>query len=159
MKRRILIVGGVAAGASAATRARRLNPEADIVVFERDGYVSFANCGLPYYVGDIIKNRSLLLLQTPEQFGSRFDIDVRIRHEVEAIDRDQGRIRVTNLETSNTTWESYDRLILAPGARPIVPPFAGVDSENVFVLRNMEDTDAFRAFVDDHPVDRAAIVG
>jgi len=159
MNRRILIVGGVAAGASAATRARRLNEQAEIVIFERGGYVSFANCGLPYYVGDIIKERSKLIVQTAERFKTRFYIDIRVRHEVEAIDRQAKRIRVRNVDTGQITHESYDRLILTPGALPIVPPFAGVDSENVFVLRSMEDSDAFRAFVDRNRVDRAVIVG
>jgi len=159
MKRRIVIVGGVAAGASAATRARRLNAEAEIVIFERSGFVSFANCGLPYYVGDIIKERHALLLQTPEGLKRRFDVDVRVRHEVTAIDREEKRVRVKNLDTGKETWEPYDRLILAPGASAIVPPFAGVRSPNVFTLRSMEDTDAFRNFVDHHEVKRAAIVG
>ncbi|MCP4591968.1 MAG: FAD-dependent oxidoreductase, partial [bacterium] len=159
MKRRILIVGGVAAGASAATRARRLNPEAEIVIFERSGYVSFANCGLPYYVGDVIKERGALLLQTPELFKKRFAIDVRVAHEVEAIDREKNCIRVRNLAAETSGWEPYDRLVLAPGASAIIPPFEGVDSENVFSLRSMEDTDALRAYVDGGGVRRAAIIG
>lgn len=159
MKRRILIVGGVAAGASAATRARRLNPKAEIVIFERSGYVSFANCGLPYYVGDIIKDRNALLLQSPERFKERFDIDVHVRHEVTSIDREKRRIEVRNLDSGEVFWEPYDRLILAPGASAIIPPFQGVHSKNVFLLRLMEDTDAFRGYVDEHDVKRAAIVG
>lgn len=159
MKRRILIVGGVAAGASAAARARRLNPEAEIVIFERSGHVSFANCGLPYYVGNIIKDRDALLVQTPELFKARFDIDVRVRHEVEAIDRQNQQIRVKNLVSGKTASERYDRLILAPGASAIVPPFRGIDSENVFFMRLMEDTDAFRAYLDHNQVRRATVVG
>jgi NADPH-dependent 2,4-dienoyl-CoA reductase/sulfur reductase-like enzyme/rhodanese-related sulfurtransferase len=159
MKRRILIVGGVAAGASAATRARRLNAEAEIVIFERGGYVSFANCGLPYYVGGIIAERQALLLQSPQMFDQRFDIEVRVQHEVEALDRPNQRIRVKNLRKGTTAWESYDRLILAPGAAPIIPPFAGVQSENVFFLRSMEDTDALRSYLDTQSVRRATIVG
>ncbi len=159
MKRRILIVGGVAAGASAATRARRLNEEAEIVVFERNGYPSFANCGLPYYVGDIIKERNKLLVQSVEGFKTAFNIDVRVNHEVVAIDRTANRIEVRNLKTGESRFEPYDRLILAPGASPIVPPFTGAGSENVFVLRSIEDTDAFRGFVDNNRVERAVIVG
>jgi NADPH-dependent 2,4-dienoyl-CoA reductase/sulfur reductase-like enzyme/rhodanese-related sulfurtransferase len=159
MKRRILIVGGVAAGASAATRARRLNEDAEIVIFERGGYPSFANCGLPYYVGDIIKDRAKLLVQSVKGFKRQFNIDVRVNHEVMAIDRDASRILVRNLNTGDSTLEPYDRLILAPGASPVIPPFTGVNSENVFVLRSMEDTDAFRGFVDNNPVQRAVIVG
>ncbi|MCO6438794.1 MAG: FAD-dependent oxidoreductase [Phycisphaerae bacterium] len=159
MSQRILIVGGVAAGASAATRARRMDPRAEIVVFEKGGYPSFANCGLPYYVGDIIRDRGALLLQTPERFKKRFDIDVHVRHEVLRIDRDGKRILVRDLDHSRERWERYDKLILATGANPIVPPFNGVGSENVFVLRSMEDTDAMRAFVDGNPTKRAVVVG
>ena len=159
MKRRILIVGGVAAGASAATRARRLNEEAEIIIFERSGYPSFANCGLPYYVGDIIQDRSKLLMQTVERFKARFNIEVRVHHEVMAVDRDGSRVLVRNLMTGEGTLERYDRLILAPGASPITPPFTGVDSENVFTLRTMEDTDAFRSFVDNNRIDRAVVIG
>ncbi|MHC4697039.1 MAG: FAD-dependent oxidoreductase [Planctomycetota bacterium] len=159
MNRTVMIVGGVAAGASAATRARRLDPHAKIIIFERGGYVSFANCGLPYYVGDIIKDRNKLLVQTPEMFKRRFDIEVRVRHCVESIDRANKRIAVKCLDSGKSSRESYDRLILAPGATPIIPPFTGVDSANVFPLRSMEDTDAFRAYLDGHGVHRAAIVG
>ena len=159
MKRRILIVGGVAAGASAATRARRLNAEAEIVIFERGGYVSFANCGLPYYVGGVIPERQALLLQSPQMFDQRFDIEVRVQHEVEALDRANQRIRVKNLRKGTTAWEAYDRLILAPGAAPIVPPFDGVQSENVFFLRSMEDADALRSYLDTQSVRRVTIVG
>lgn len=159
MKRRIVIVGGVAAGASAATRARRLNADAEIVVFEKGGYVSFANCGLPYYVGDIIQDRAKLLLQSPEMFKRRFNIDVHVHHEVTAINREAKRVQVTDLRSQQARWESYDRLILAPGASPILPPFAGLDAENVFVLRSMEDADAMRAFVDGRSVKRAVVVG
>lgn len=159
MKRRIVIVGGVAAGASAATRARRMDPSAEIVVFEKSGYPSFANCGLPYYVGDIIRSREALLLQSPERFKRRFDIDVHVRHEVLRIDRQEHRVEVKNLNDGSTRWERYDRLILATGASPIVPPFARSSCRNVFVLRTIEDTDAMRAFVDREPVRRAVIVG
>lgn len=159
MGRRILIVGGVGAGASAATRARRLDEQADIVIFERSGYVSFANCGLPYYVGKIITERKKLLVQTPGMFRRRFRVDVRVQHEVIAIDRAQKRIQVKNLAGGETTWERYDKLILCPGADPIVPPIAGADAPNVFVLRNIEDTDAIYAYLEEHAVKSVAIIG
>ena len=132
MTRRILIVGGVAAGASAATRARRLAPDAEIVIFERGGYVSFANCGLPYYVGDIIKDRGKLLLQTPEMFKRRFDIDVRVRHEVQSIDREARAVTVLDLESGTSTTEAYDRLIIATGATLIVPPYTGILNQSPY---------------------------
>lgn len=159
MARRIVIVGGVGAGASAATRARRLDERAEIIVFEKSGYVSFANCGLPYYVGDVIKNRDALLMMTPERFRRQFRIDARVGHEVVEIDRPGKRVRVRNLDADSEAWESYDRLILATGASPIVPPIDGVDAPNVFVLRNMEDTDAIHAWLDERSPQRAVIVG
>jgi len=156
---RILIVGGVAAGASAATRARRLDEHAEITIFERGGFVSFANCGLPYYIGGIIESRESLLLQTPEKLKRRFNIDVRLRHEVISIDREGKRILVKNLQDEGEGWYKYDRLILAPGAAPIHPTFGGVDSDNVFHLRTIEDSDALRLFLDESRVCRATIVG
>ncbi|MHC4610857.1 MAG: FAD-dependent oxidoreductase [Planctomycetota bacterium] len=159
MSRRILIVGGVAAGASAATRARRLDEDAEIVVFEKSGYVSFANCGLPYHVGDVIKSRDRLLLMTPERFSRQFRIEARVQREVVEIDRLAKRVRVRNLDSGQESWERYDKLILAPGARPIVPPIDGVEAANVFVLRNVEDMDAIRSWIDSRSPQRAVIVG
>ncbi len=159
MSRRILIVGGVAAGANAATRARRLDETAEIVIFEKSGYVSFANCGLPYHVSDVIKNREELLLVTPEVFRARFRIDARVGHEVTEIDRAGKRVRVTNLATGGEAWEAYDRLVLAPGATPIIPPIDGIDATNVYVLRTMEDMDAIRAHLDTAAPKRATVVG
>lgn len=154
----IAIVGGVAGGASAATRARRCNEHADIILFEKDAHVSFANCGLPYYIGDEIADRSRLLVATPKLFRDRFNIDVRTRQEVIAIDRDARSIRVCDRETGGEYDQSYDKLILAPGASPIVPPI-DVDADNVYTLRNLEDTDLIRSCVDDGKPHHAVVVG
>ncbi len=134
-----LIVGGVAGGMSAATRLRRLDEQAEIVVFERSGYVSFANCGLPYYVGGVIEKRSALLLQTPASLAARFNIDVRVGHEVTGIDRAAQTVTVRNLATGAATTESYDHLVLSPGAAPFVPDIPG--KERAYALRNIEDVD------------------
>ena len=136
---RILVVGGVAGGASAAARARRMNENAEIIIFERDSYVSFANCGLPYYLGGEIQDRDKLLIAKPALFLRRFRIEVRTRHEVIAIDRAAKTISVTDLDGERTYSESYDKLILAPGADPLVPPIDGTDARGVFTLRNLED--------------------
>ncbi|UCG32246.1 MAG: FAD-dependent oxidoreductase [Phycisphaerales bacterium] len=156
---RIVIVGGVAAGASAATRARRLNEQAEIVVFEKGGAASFANCGMPYYVGHIIAERDKLLVMKPDAFGKEMRIDVRVRHEVKRIDREKKCVEVENLETGEKFEQPYDKLILATGARAIVPPIAGLDSTNVFQLRSLEDADAMRGYADEHKPKRAVIVG
>ncbi|MBN1511520.1 MAG: FAD-dependent oxidoreductase [Phycisphaerae bacterium] len=159
MGRRIVIVGGVGAGASVATRARRLDEQAEITIFEKSGYVSFANCGLPYYVGGIIEDRDKLLVQTPDKLYARFRIDVRVRHEVTAIDRAAKRVRGTNLATGEPFEQPYDKLILCPGADAVVPPIAGTDATNVFVLRNMEDTDAIYEYLAKNTIRSAVIVG
>ncbi len=159
MSRRIVIVGGVAAGASAAARARRLNEDAEITIFERGGYVSFANCGLPYYVGKIITDRNKLLLQSPEMFYKWFRVDVRVRHEVTRIDRERKRVEVRNVDTGENRWEPYDKLILAPGAEPVLPRIGGVDAANVFRLRSVEDSDAMYAYLAEHDVRSVAIIG
>ncbi len=138
---KLVIVGGVAAGASAAARARRLSEDAHILVFERGPDVSFANCGLPYYIGDQIRERHKLLVTTPERLYARFNLDVRTRHAVEAIDRAGKRVRVRDLESGREFWETYDKLILAPGAAPLRPPIPGIDLPRVFTLRNLQDSD------------------
>ncbi len=140
---KIVIVGGVAGGMSAATRLRRLDEQAEIVVFERTGYVSFANCGLPYYVGGVIEKRSALLLQTPKSLAERFALDVRVHHEVLSIDREAKTVQVKNLTTNEVSQESYDALVLSPGASPFVPPIPGI--ERALTLRNIEDVDALDA--------------
>ncbi|QBJ95438.1 CoA-disulfide reductase [Rhodococcus sp. ABRD24] len=136
---KVVIVGGVAGGMSAATRMRRLDESAEIVVFERGAHVSFANCGLPYYAGGIIEDRDELLLQTPESLGARFRLDVRVRSEVVAIEPDARTVTVHNLDSGDTYVESYDELVLSTGASPIVPPLPGV--ERALILRDVEDVD------------------
>lgn len=155
---KLLIVGGVAGGASAATRARRLSEEADIVIFERGPDVSFANCGLPYYVGGDIPDRQKLLVTSPKQLRSRFNLDVRIRCSVEAIDRRTKRVRVRDLEKGTEYEEVYDKLILAPGAAPLRPPIPGIDLPNVFTLRNLQDVDRIKERVDEG-IQQAVVVG
>jgi NADPH-dependent 2,4-dienoyl-CoA reductase/sulfur reductase-like enzyme/rhodanese-related sulfurtransferase len=145
---RLLIVGGVAGGASAAARARRLSEEAEIVLFERGPDVSFANCGLPYYIGDEIQERGKLLVVGPDLLRQRFKLDVRTRTEVEAIDRARKVVRVRDLTTGRVSEEHYDKLILAPGAAPIRPPLPGVDLPGIHTLRTLRDSDRIRASVD-----------
>jgi len=155
----ILIVGGVAGGASAAARARRCNEHARIVMFEQGEHVSFANCGLPYYIGGEIEDRSKLLLATPQRFRQRFGIDVHVRHRVTAIDRKQKRVTVENFESGHTAEHRYDKLILSPGASPIVPSLDGIDAANVFTLRDLHDTDHIKSFIGRDDVRRAVVVG
>ncbi len=155
----ILIVGGVAGGASAATRARRMNEHAEIIILEKDGYVSFANCGLPYYLGGEIQDREKLLVAKPKLFADRYGIDVWTRHEVLSIDRPRKRVKVKNHETGRVSDLAYDKLILSPGASPIVPPIEGVDAGNVFTLRNVEDTDTIKAHLDSAKPKRAVVIG
>ena len=131
---KVVIVGGVAGGASAAARIRRLDEHAQIIMIERSGYVSYANCGLPYYVGGVIKEQEELTLQTPESFWDRFRIDVRVRQEVTAINPTEKTVTVRTLDSGKIYTETYDKLLLAPGAKPTVPAFSGVDSERVFIL-------------------------
>jgi NADPH-dependent 2,4-dienoyl-CoA reductase/sulfur reductase-like enzyme/rhodanese-related sulfurtransferase len=153
----ILIVGGVAGGASAAARARRMNEDARIIIFERDSYVSFANCGLPYYLGGEIQDRDKLLVAKPSLFKRRFDIEVRTRHEVVGIDRAAKEISVKDLDAEATYQMAYDKLVLAPGADPIEPPIPGVDAHGVFTLRNLEDTDRIAEAMPE--ARRAVVVG
>ena len=137
---KVVIVGGVAGGASAAARLRRLDEQAEIVVIERSGFVSYANCGLPYFVGGVIKERKNLTLQTPQSFKNRFCIDVRVKQEVVSIDRAAHEVEVRRLEDGSTYREGYDKLVLSPGARPIILNVPGVDAERLFTLRTVEDT-------------------
>ena len=156
---KVVIVGGVAGGATAAARIRRLEESAQIVVFERSGYVSYANCGLPYYIGGVIADEEELTLQTPESFWSRFRIDVRVRHEVTAIHPQSKTVTVQNLESGETFEESYDKLILSPGAKPTRPKLEGVELERVFTLRTVEDTLRIRRFVLEHKPKSAVLAG
>ena len=155
---KLVIVGGVAGGASAATRARRLSEQAAIVLFERGPEVSFANCGLPYYIGGTIAERKKLLVTTPEQLRARFNLDVRTRSSVEAIDRGAKTVRVRDLASGREYDETYDKLILAPGAAPTRLPLPGIDLPGVFTLRNLQDTDRIRERVD-QGVTQAVVVG
>ena len=149
---KVVIVGGVAGGATAAARIRRLDEKAEIVVFERSGYISYANCGLPYYIGDVITDAEELTLQTPESFYSRFRVDMRVRHEVTAIHPDRKTVTVKNIETGKEFEESYDKLILSPGAKPTQPRFPGADLDKVFTLRTVEDTLRIKNYINEnHP--------
>lgn len=158
-QRKIVIVGGVAGGASAAARLRRLDENAQIVMMERSGYVSYANCGLPYYIGGIIKEQKKLTLQTPESFRMRFNVDARVRTEATAIDRAAKTVHARNLDTGEEYDESYDILVLSPGARPIAPDLPGIDGPRIFTLRNVEDTYAIADFIEQAHPRTAAVVG
>lgn len=157
--KKILIIGGVAGGASAAARARRLNEDAEIIMFERGSFVSFANCGLPYHIGGEIKERSKLLLQTPESFLARFNVDVRVNQEVIAIDRQQKTVRIKNLDDGSAYSESYDKLILSPGASAVVPPIPGIDNPLTFSLRNIPDMDKIIASIQLNKPEHATVIG
>lgn len=159
MPRKVVIVGGVAGGASAAARLRRLDEEAEIILFERDEYISFANCGLPYFIGEVIKKRDHLLVQTPKGMRERFNVDVRVKSEVIRVDREGKSVEVLDRETGETYMERYDTLILSPGAAPFAPPIPGIDDPRVHTLRNVPDTDAIKGFVDEHAPQRAVVVG
>ncbi|HEY5467185.1 MAG TPA: FAD-dependent oxidoreductase, partial [Clostridia bacterium] len=157
--KKVLIVGGVAGGASAAARLRRLDEHAKIILFERGEYISYANCGLPYYIGDVIKEQDELLVQTPEAMRSRFDIDVRVNSEIVGINRKDKTVRVREAKTGLEYDETYDNLILSPGARPFVPRIEGRDLPGVFTLRNVPDTLRIREYVDSGKVHGAVVVG
>jgi len=156
---KVVIVGGVAVGASAAARLRRLDESAEITVFERSGYISYANCGLPYYIGDVIEDPDALTLQTPESFFKRFRVHMKVRHEVTAIHPDRKTVSVKDLETGREFEESYDKLILSPGARPTTPPFPGLDSDRIFTLRTVEDTFRIREYIREHQPKSAVLAG
>ena len=156
---KLVIIGGVAGGASAAAKARRVNESAEITVFERGLYVSFANCGLPYYVGDTIVDRDELLLQSPEKFWKRFRVAVKIQHEVSSIHPDNQTIRVKNLRSGEIFDVPYDKLILAPGAGAIVPDLPGIDAKNIFTIKTVPDSDAIKQFLASHPSKTAIVVG
>ena len=156
---KVVIVGGVAGGATAAARIRRLNEEAEIVVFERSGYISYANCGLPYYIGGVIEDAEELTLQTPESFFRRFRIHMKVRHEVTAIHPEKKTVSVKNLETGVVFEEAYDKLLLSPGAKPVWPDLPGMDSDKLFTLRTVEDTLRIKEFVDQNKPRSAVMVG
>lgn len=156
---KVVIIGGVAGGATAAARIRRLDEQAEIVMLERSGFISYANCGLPYYIGGVIQDEEALTLQTPQGFWERFRIDARVRHEATAIDPAAKTVTVKNLETGAVTTEHYDKLLLAPGAHPTRPEVPGLDSQRLFTLRTVEDTLAIRAFVEREKPRTAVLAG
>lgn len=156
---KILIVGGVAGGASAAARARRLSEDAEIIIFERGEYVSFANCGLPYYAGGVIKKREALLVQTPKGLKERFNIDVRVKNLVESIDKEKKGIKVKDLVSGKEYFEEYDYLILSPGAEPIVPPFEGARLDCVHTVRTIPDIDRIKEKLDSGKIKKAVVIG
>ncbi|ELP5727656.1 FAD-dependent oxidoreductase [Vibrio vulnificus] len=156
---KIVIVGGVAGGASAAARARRLSEDAQIIMFERGPFVSFANCGLPYHIGGDIKERSKLLLQTPDSFLARFNVDVRVMNEITAINRQDKKVTVKNLIDGSEYQESYDFLLLSPGAGPVVPPIPGINNPLTHSLRNIPDMDRIIQTIQRNNVEHATVVG
>lgn len=156
--KRFIIVGGVAGGATAAARIRRLTEDAEIVLFEKGEYISYANCGLPYYIGGVIEDRNRLFVQTPEAFGKRFNIDVRTKNEVTAINTAAKQVTIRTADGKEYT-ENYDKLLLSPGASSVVPPLEGIESKGIFTLRNVSDTDRIKAYMNEHKVKRAVIVG
>ncbi len=159
MNRKIVIVGGVAGGATAAARIRRLDEEAEIIVFERSGYVSYANCGLPYYIGDVITDQEELTLATPESFFSRFRIDMKVNHEVTAINTERKTVSVKNLNTGEEFEESYDKLLLSPGAKPTQPKLPGLGIDKLFTLRTVEDTLKIKEYINKHKPKSVVLAG
>ncbi|MCY2688440.1 NAD(P)/FAD-dependent oxidoreductase [Salinimicrobium sp. TH3] len=159
-KQKIVIVGGVAGGATAAARLRRLSENSHIVLLERGEHISFANCGLPYYIGGSIEKREKLLVQTVEGMSRRFRLDIRNLNEVLSIDRLAKTVRIMDLRTGKEYEESYDVLLLSPGAKPFLPPIKGIaEAKNLFSLRNIPDTDKLKTYVDDFEPKSAVIVG
>ena len=159
MEQKIIIVGGVAGGATAA-KLRRISEDVEIMMIERGEYISFANCGLPYYIGETIKDRSKLLVQTVQGMSDRFNIDIRNLSEVTSINPENKSITIKNLQTSEEYHETYDKLLLSPGARPLVPPIPGLkENETLFTLRNIPDTDKIKNFVDQQKPKKAVVVG
>lgn len=157
--KKIVIVGGVAGGANVAARARRLSESAEIVIFERGGYVSFANCGLPYHIGGEIERREKLLVHTPQSLQERFNISVKVKHEVQSIDRTNKTVSVCDLVSGQIFSEGYDELVLATGARPLMPPIPGLDQEGIFTLRDIDDMDGIIEWIRSQKAQSAAVVG
>ncbi len=156
---RTVIVGGVAGGATTAARLRRVSEEMEILILERGGHISYANCGLPYYIGETIAEREKLFVQTPENFKASFNIDVRVHNEVLSVDRKSKRVEVRNLESGELYTEAYDYLVLSPGAEPIKPPIPGVQDPAIFTLRSVPETDAIKSYVDERHPKRAVVIG
>lgn len=153
-----VIIGGVAGGATAAARIRRIDESAEIILLEKGKHISYANCGLPYYIGGEIEDREKLFLQTPQSFGTRFKVDVRVENEVVSIDKDKKEVLIRRGDSSTYT-ESYDRLLLSPGASPVRPPIKGIDSEGIFTLRNVTDTDKIKHYITSRKIQNAVVVG
>ena len=153
-----LIIGGVAGGATAAARLRRIDENAEIILFEKGKHISFANCGLPYYIGNTIEQREALFLQTPTSFGDRFNVDVRNNQEVISIDPNKKSVQVKRAN-GKIYEETYDKLLLSPGANPFIPKIEGVDSEGIFTLRNVEDTDRIKNYAINHKIQHAVVIG
>ena len=156
---KVVIIGGVAGGATAAARIRRLDEKAEIVVFERSGFISYANCGLPYYIGGTIEDEGDLTLQTPESFYKRFRVKMNVRHEVTALHPESKMVTVKNIENGTVFTETYDKLILSPGAKPIKPNFEGIDSDKIFTLRTVEDTLKIKKLINEKYPKSAVVVG
>ncbi len=156
---KLLIIGGVAGGATAAARARRLNERASITILERGEHISFANCGLPYYIGGVIKYRDNLLVTTPEAFESRYNVEVRIHSEVLSIVTDKREVLIRDINSGRSYSESYDKIILAPGAEPVRPPIPGVDLKGVFHLRDIPDSDRIKSVLDLNKPTSAVVIG
>lgn len=159
MSKKVLIVGGVAGGASTAARLRRLDENVEIIIFERSPYISYANCGLPYYIGGTIKERESLLVQTPEAMHARFNIDIRTENEVISINKEEKTVTVLDIKTSTKYEESYDELVISTGSTPIKPPIKGIDNKNIFSLWNIPDTDRIKKYVTDHKINKATVIG
>lgn len=159
MSKKILIIGGVAGGASTAARLRRLDENAEIIMFEKGEYISFANCGLPYYIGNVINDRSKLLLQTPEAMKKRFNIDVRVKNEVISIDKENKKISVKNLSKDEIYEENYDVLVISTGSSPLRPPIPGIDASNIYTIWNIPDTDAIKEHVTNNEIKEVAVIG
>ena len=156
---KIIIIGGVAGGASTATRLRRMNEKAEILILERGEYISFANCGLPYHIGNVISEREKLLVVTPQILKETFNIDARVRHEAVSIDRKKKTVKIHDLSGGRDYTEKYDKLVLSPGASPIIPPIEGTNLPGVFSLRSLPDMDRIRDFISDHEPKNAVVVG
>ncbi|MCK5129758.1 MAG: FAD-dependent oxidoreductase [Clostridiales bacterium] len=159
MKKRVLIIGGVAGGASCAARLRRMDEEAEIIIFERGEYISFANCGLPYYIGGVIKDREELILWEPEDMKSRFNIEVRIFNEVVSINKEEKTIEVKEVKTGKTYKENYDKLVLSPGSAPLKPPIPGIELDGIYTLWNIPDTDRIKKVVTEKKPKKAVVIG
>ncbi|NLJ81510.1 MAG: FAD-dependent oxidoreductase, partial [Bacteroidales bacterium] len=153
-----VIIGGVAGGATAAARIRRIDELCEIILIEKGSNISYANCGLPYYIGGVISEREKLFLQTPDSFGTRFNIDVRIEHEAIAVEPENKILKIKDLNGDEYT-ETYDKLLLSPGAVPFMPPIEGIDLKGIFTLRNVADTDAIKNYTTTHSIQKAVVVG